>query len=89
MFKDDDEELCRRGDLPTEAPLAVVLEDLEGKDAHIYVVTRETVYRFKSETFMSTLKRYCESKVANDKENSPDLDKVRNATAALLGRRTV
>lgn len=88
-FKDDNE-----GDsgpkvggsgLPTEMPYAVVLEDLEHAYSHMYVVTRDSIYRFDPVTFMTLIKRYAEVTVKNDAENAPDLEKVRQATAALLG----
>ena len=89
-FKDDD----MKGDgrpnvggpnLPTEYPFAVIVEDLEHECAHMYVITRATVYKFDPQTFISLMKRYAEGSVANDTSNAPDLEKVRNATAALRG----
>ena len=89
-FKDDDKQGDGRphvagSDLPTEYPFAVVVEDMENAVAHMYVITRATVYRFDPVTFMSLLKRYAEGSVDNDATNAPDLDKVRNATQALRG----
>ena len=89
-FKDDD----RGGDgpgvtgssqLPTEYPFAVVVEDLEHEVAHMYVITRATVYRFDPVTFMSLMKRYAEGSVVNDPTNAPSLEKVTWATQALRG----
>jgi len=89
-FKDDDRQGDGRphvagSDLPTEYPFAVIVEDLECDVAHMYVITRATVYKFDPVTFMSLLKRYAEASVTNDADNAPDLDKVRNATMALRG----
>ena len=89
-FKDDDMKGDGRphvagSDLPTEYPFAVVVEDMEHDCAHMYVITRGTVYRFDPVTLMSLLKRYAEASVINDADNAPDLDKVRNATQALRG----
>jgi hypothetical protein len=74
-----------KGELPTEYPFAVVVEDMESAVSHMYVITREKVYRFDPVTFMALMTRYAEGVVSNDPENIPDLDKVRNATAALRG----
>ena len=88
-FKDDDkgspDPSVMGSDLPTEYPFGCIVEDMEHACAHMYVITRETIYRFDPVTFMSLMKRYAEGAVDNDPENSPDLDKVRNATQALRG----
>jgi len=88
-FKDDDkgskDPNVMGSDLPTEYPFAVVVEDMESAVAHMYVITRGTIYRFDPVTFMSLMKRYAEGAVTNDPENAPSLDKVRNATQALRG----
>ena len=84
-FKDDGGEPLKGAELPSEYPLAVIVEDMEHECAHMYVIMREKVYRFDPVTFMSLMKRYAEGVVDNDPENAPDLDKVRNATQALRG----
>ena len=84
-FQDDGGEPRNKEALPSESPLAVVLEDLESGYAHIYVVMREKVYKFDPIIFMTLMETRCEGKVANDPENGPDLEKVRNATLALRG----
>ena len=89
-FKDDEKPGDGRphvtgSNLPTEYPFAVIVEDMESDVAHMYVITRATVYRFDPVTFMSLLKRYAEGSVDNDTDNAPALDKVRNATCALRG----
>ena len=90
-FKDDDKAGEKRpgvagsDPLPTEYPFAVVVEDMESAVAHMYVITRGTIYRFDPVTFMSLMKRYAEGAVDNDPGNAPDLEKVRNATQALRG----
>jgi len=84
-FKDDGGEPLTGAELPSEYPFAVIVEDMESAVAHMYVITREKVYRFDPITMMSLLIRYAEGVVDNDPENSPDLEKVRNATQALRG----
>ena len=90
-FKDDDKGGEKRpgvagsDPLPTEYPFGVIVEDMEHACSHMYIITRATVYRFDPVTFMSLMKRYAEGAVANDPENAPDLEKVRNATQALRG----
>lgn len=84
-FKDDGGEPHTGAELPSEYPLAVMVEDLEHEVAHIYVIMRERVYRFDPVTMMKLLERYADGVVPNDPENAPDLEKVRNATQALRG----
>lgn len=84
-FKDDGGEPHKGVDLPSEYPLAVIVEDMEHSCAHMYVIMRDKVYRFDPVVMMSLLKRYAEGVVDNDKDNAPDLKKVRNATQALRG----
>ena len=88
-FKDDDkggaDPKVTGSNLPTEYPFGCIVEDMEHECAHMYVITRATIYRFDPVTFMSLMKRYAEGAVKNDPENAPDLEKVRNATQALRG----
>lgn len=84
-FKDDGCEPLKDAELPSEYPFAVIVEDMEHECSHMYVITREKIYRMDPVTMMSLLKRYAEGAIANDPENAPDLEKVRTATQALRG----
>ena len=84
-FKDDGGGPIKGAELPSEYPFAVIVEDMESAVAHMYVITRDKIYRFDPVTMMSLLKRYAEGVVDNDQENAPALEKVRNATQALRG----
>lgn len=84
-YKDDGADPPNSAGLPSEYPFGVIVEDMEHECAHMYIITRATVYRFDPVTFMSLLRRYAEGTVPNDADNAPDLEKVNNATQALRG----
>jgi hypothetical protein len=90
-FKDEDD---KRGEgdpkvtgsvLPTEYPYAVIVEDLEDAYSKMFVITRSHVYRIDPVTFTRILAQYAEGRVANDADNAPNLESVRQATIALKG----
>jgi hypothetical protein len=86
-FKDEDDgdvNIEQVGELPTEWPYAVILEDMQCKYGTMYIATRTTVYRIDSQKFMRWLARYS-TQVPNDDDNMPSLDKVDMACRALYG----
>jgi hypothetical protein len=86
-FKDKDDgdaNIEQAGGLPTEWPFAVILEDMQCPTGTMYVTTRTTVYRINTQKFMRWLDMYA-TKIPNDGDNVPSLEKVDAACRALMG----
>jgi hypothetical protein len=87
-FKDDDgkgDPVVSPIDFPTEYPHAIVVQDLEGAFAKMFIITRTHVYRMDPVTFAKLIEQYAEGRVENDSDNAPNLESVRAAVTAFKG----